>query len=194
MFSQHILTILNHLLTQSGWALPRLAQFSGKTARFNIAPFSIACTIEGQGTLREADAEVSVDASLNIPFSLLPRLVLQEEIAFKQIESSGDAVLINEILYLARNLRWDAAEDLSRVTGDIAAERMVQFAKAKHQLMRDNVHNLSQALTEYWIEERPLLAKPQRLADWARKVNRVSDEVNQLERRIATLSRVEESK
>ena len=94
------------------------------------------------------------------------------------------------IFFLARNLRWDAAEDLSHLTGDIAAERIVQFTVDKHQLVRDTALNLSQALAEYWTEERPLLAKPQQLTDFANKVARLHDDLEQLERRIQQLSKV----
>ena len=190
MFAQPIVATLNHLLTQSGWALQRLARFSGKTAHFNIAPFSFACTIQDDGALREAATDVSADASCTIPPSLLPRLALRDEAAFKLVESSGDAALLTEIFFLARNLRWDAAEDLSRVTGDIAAERIVQFAQAKQQQVRDTALNLPQALAEYWTEERPLLAKPLQLAVFAQEVNELRDEVEQLEQRIQQLSKV----
>ena len=188
MFAQPAVAMLNHLLAQGGWASQRLARFSGKTARFNIVPFSLACTIQDDGLLREAAAEVSADASLTIPLSLLPRLALQDETAFNQIESSGDAAFITEMFFLARTLRWDAAEDLSLITGDIAAERIVQFAQAKQKQVRDTALNLSQALAEYWTEERPLLAKPQQLAIFAQAVNELSDEMRQLERRIRQLS------
>ena len=190
MFVQSTVAALNHLLAQSGWASQRLARFAGKTARFNIAPFSFACTIQDHGVLREAVGDVSADASCTVPPSLLPRLALRDEDAFKQIESSGDAALLAEIFFLARNLRWDAAEDLSRVTGDIAAERMVRFAQAKQRQAHDTVLNLSQALAEYWTEERPLLAKPQQLAAFAREVSRLHDEVDGLEQRIQRLSEV----
>ena len=184
MFAKPSIATLNHLLTQSGWALLRLARFKGKTVRFNIASFSFACTVQDHGLLREAANEVSADASLCIALSLLPRLALQDEAAFNQIQSSGDAVLLAEIFFLARNLRWDAAEDLSRVTGDIAAERIVQFAKAWQHQVRDTALNLSQALAEYWTEENPLLAKPQQLGVFAQKVNKLSDEVERLKLRI----------
>ena len=168
--------------------MQRLTHFSGKTASFNIAPFSVTCTIQNDGALCEAATDVIADAICTIPLSLLQRLALRDEDAFRQIESSGDAELLTEIFFLARNLRWDAAEDLSKITGDIAAERLVQFAKAKQQLVRDAAHNLSQALAEYWTEERPLLAKPLQLSSFANKVNQLRDDAEQLERRFEALS------
>ena len=187
MWSQPAVVTLNHLLIQSGWALQRLARFAGKTARFNIAPFSFACTIQDSGTLRAAAQEASVDASCTIPPSLLPRLALYDEAAFAQIASSGDAALLAEIFFLSRHLRWDAAEDLSRVTGDIAAERIVQFARASQQQVRDTALNLSHALAEYWTEERPLLAKPAQVAGFVQQADKLRDDVARLEQRINNL-------
>jgi ubiquinone biosynthesis protein UbiJ len=188
VLTQSTVATLNHLLAQNSWALRRLTNFSGKTARFNIAPFSFACTIQDDGMLREAAADVSADSICVIPPSLLPRLALSDESAFAQIEYSGDSALIEEFFFLARNLRWDAAEDLSRFTGDIAAERLVQFAQKTQQQVRDTALNLSQALAEYWTEERPLLAKPQQLAAFSQQVNDLRDELEQLDQRIQTLS------
>jgi len=189
MFTRTTLALINHLLSESGWAQHRLVNFKNKTVRFNVAPFSFTCLIEEQGNLSEAAADIPVDASLNIPPSLIPRLVFKDETALSQLESSGDATFIDEIFFLARNLHWDAAEDLSHLTGDIAAERIVQFTVAKHQLVRDTVLNLSQALAEHWTEERPLLTKPQQLTDFANKVGRIHDDMVQLEHRIQLLSK-----
>lgn len=188
MFTRSAVTALNHLLAQSGWALQRLAKFSGRTARFEVAPFSFACTIQPDGALREAAQGTSADAELNIAPSLLPRLALNDETALAQIATSGDAALLEEIFFLARNLRWDAAEDLSRVTGDIAAERIVGFAKGVHQNVRDAALNLSQAAAEYWTEERPLIAKSTHLAEFAREVDRLNEQVERLEKRITIIS------
>lgn len=168
--------------------MQRLVRFAGKTAHFDVAPFSFAFTIQNDGMLREAAANAGADASCTIPLSLLPRLALQDAAAFDLIERSGEAALIEEMFFLARNLRWDAAEDLSRFTGDIAAERIVHFAAGLRRQVRDTALNLSQALAEYWTEERPLLAKPQHIETFARDVNALRDEVKKLEQRIAALS------
>lgn len=188
MLSQPAVATLNHLLAQSGWALQRLTRFNGKTVRFNLPPFSFACTIQDDGMLRAAADDASADAICTIVPTLLPRMALQEESALALIESSGDAALIEEIFFLARNLRWDAAEDLSRFTGDIAAERIVQFAQAARQQVRNTASNLSLALAEYWTEERPLVAKPQQIAAFAQGVAKLRDAIELLEKRVETLS------
>lgn len=176
--------VLNHLLTQNSWALPRLARFAGKTARFDIAPFSFACTILADGSLRGADAVAGADALCVIAPSLLPRLALHDEKAHTEIHSEGDVELLKEIFFLSRNLRWDAAEDLSQVTGDIAAERIVRTAgNIRHQLGAAAV-NLAQAATEYLTEERPLLAKPRQVTAFMQQVDTLRDDAARLEQRV----------
>jgi ubiquinone biosynthesis protein UbiJ len=190
MFAQPSAAALNHLLMQNNWALPRLAHFAGKTARFDIAPFSFAYTILADGSLCSADADVNADIVCIIAPSLLPRLALHDENAHAEIRSEGDAELLKEIFFLSRNLHWDAAEDLSRVTGDIAAERIVQTAHIVQQQLRDSAMNLFQSTAEYLVEERPLLAKPQHISAFMQQVDTLRDDLARLEQRINRLHTV----
>ena len=180
---------LNHLFNQSGWALQRLSKFAGKTARFDIAPFSFVYTVQADGGVLNAVAEAPADAICTIPPSLLPRLGIKDEAAFSLIQTSGDASLLAEIFFLSKNLRWDAAEDLSRVTGDIAAERIVKFADAAQLQIRDSARNLSEAFAEYWTEERPLVAKSIHINSFVKQVDTLRDDVARLEQRISRLSK-----
>jgi ubiquinone biosynthesis protein UbiJ len=187
MFAQPSAAALNHLLMQNSWALPRLARFAGKTARFDIAPFSFAYTILDDGSLRSADAATRADALCVIAPSLLPRLALHDENAHAGIHSEGDSELLKEIFFLSRNLSWDAAEDLSHVTGDITAERIVQAVHNIAQQLRDGALNLSQAASEYLTEERPVLAKPRQVSAFMQQVDTLRDDVARLEQRIDRL-------
>ncbi len=189
MFQLPAVAVLNHLLAQSGWALPRLAKFSGKTARFSLPLFTLNCTIQDDGLLQAAADDASPDARLVIPPFLLPRLALLDEAALEQVDRSGDVALTDEIFYLARNLRWDAADDLSRVTGDIAAERIMQFAEGARHKVRQGALNLSQSLAEYWTEERPLIAASRNVADFSHGVAALHSSLDALEKRIHQLSK-----
>ncbi len=187
MFTQTSAAALNHLLSQNSWALHRLARHAGKTARFDIAPLSFAYTILDDGTLLAAAAATGPDALCVIAPSLLPRLALSDENAFREIHSEGDEELLKEIFFLSRNLDWDIADDLSHVTGDIAAERIVQSVAAVHRDLRDAAANLAHAAAEYWTEERPLLAKPQQVSAFMQQVDMLRDDTARLEQRIARL-------
>jgi ubiquinone biosynthesis accessory factor UbiJ len=187
MFAQPSAAALNHLLMQNNWALPRLVRFAGKTARFDIAPFSFAYSILADGSLRGEDVAPDADSVCVIAPSLLPRLALHDERAFTEICSEGDAELLKEIFFLSRNLRWDMAEDLSCVTGDIAAEHIVQAAHNIHQQLHDTTVNLSRTAAEYFTEEHPLLAKPHHVSAFMQQVDTLRDDVARMEQRISRL-------
>ena len=188
MYAHFSVTALNHLLAQNSWALQRLARFAGKTGRFDIAPFSFTYTILDNGLLRGADGYAAdVDALCVIAPSLLPRLLLKDEKAHTEIYSEGNAELLTEIFFLSRNLRWDIADDLSNVTGDIAAERIVQAVQNAQQQVREAAVNLSHAAAEYWTEERPLLSKAQQISKFIQQVDTLRDDVARLEQRIGLL-------
>ncbi|HEU0234269.1 MAG TPA: hypothetical protein VFQ94_03970 [Gallionella sp.] len=95
MFVQPSAVALNHLLAQNDWALTRLARFAGKTARFDIAPFSFAYTLLAGGTVRSAGTAATVDTICVIAPSLLPRLALHDDMArleqrIKQLPAARD--------------------------------------------------------------------------------------------------------
>lgn len=188
MFTPVTVAALNHLLTQNVWALDRLARYSGKTARFSLAPFSFSYTILPDGMLTSASSDTNADAHCILAPSLLPRLAMQDERAYAEIQSEGDAALLTEIFFLSRNLRWDAAEDLSRHTGDIAAERIVQALQGKQQHIHETAVNLAQAAAEYWTEESPLLAKPQQINAFMLQVDTLRDDLARLDQRVSRLT------
>lgn len=187
MYAHFSVTALNHLLTQNNWALQRLARFAGKTARIDIAPFSFTYTIRDEGLLCSADRLAAVDALCVIAPSLLPRLLLKDEKAHAEIHSEGSADLLTEIFFLSRNLRWDIAEDLSGITGDIAAERILQTIQHTRQQAREAAGNLSHAAAEYWTEERPLISKAHQVSKFIQQVDTLRDDVARLEQRIGLL-------
>jgi ubiquinone biosynthesis protein UbiJ len=184
MFAEPAVAVLNHLLAQSGWAPQRLAPFNGMAVRINLFPFSFVCAIQEDGMLRSAPPGAAEDASCTVLPSLLPLLAAHDESALDRVAHSGDERLVQEMFFLARNLRWDAAEDLSRFTGDIVAERMVRLAGGLSRHMHDSALNLLQALTEYWTEERPLIAKPVQVGNFGRQVGELADALERLERRV----------
>ena len=104
MLARSAAATLNHLLVQSGWAMSRLARFAGKTARFDITPFSVSFTIQDDGTLRAAARDDSPDAHCVIAPTLLPRLALHDEKAHAEIISTGDPALLSEELRLSEVL------------------------------------------------------------------------------------------
>lgn len=188
MLARSSATAINHLLQQNRWAAERLLRFAGKTARFDIAPFSISYTILPDGFLTSSAPDASADAVCKIAPSLLPRLALHDEKAHAEVQTEGDAALLTEIFFLSRNLNWDLAEDLSPLTGDILAERIVRGLQSAGAEIRNAATSLTQAAAEYWTEERPLLTKPRDLARFIEDVDHLRDDLARLQQRIRQLS------
>ena len=184
---------LNHLLRGASWARKRLTPLAGKTVGFCIPPFSdLAVTIQASGEVLPALAaaiDSPADTTLTLTPGLLPRLLARNEDAYREIQISGDEVLAAEILDIAKNLRWDVEQDLSRVTGDILAHRMVQTGTSMVQWHTETARNLSQTLVEYWTEEQPLLAKPTQIREFTDAVSALQDDMAQLEKRVKKLNK-----
>lgn len=176
--------LLNHLLAQSNGLLPRLSRFAGMTARFDIAPFSCAYTILSDGSLRDAASDTTADAVCVLALSLLPRLALNDETAYQEVATFGDAALLSEIFFLSRNLRWDAGKDLSRLTGEDIAERILRTVHHSREQLHDIAVNFSKAATGYCTLEHPLLVRQQQLTQLARQVEILCNDMSHLEQRI----------
>jgi len=104
------------------------------------------------------------------------------------VEMTGDAALAEEVSFIARNLSWDAEEDLSRVVGDIAARRIGRAARALDGWARDAAIRTAQGAAEYWTEESPLIASRVKVEGYVREVDELRDAVERLEKRVARLA------
>jgi ubiquinone biosynthesis protein UbiJ len=100
----------------------------------------------------------------------------------------GEPGFAEEVRYLVRNLTWDVEEDLSKVTGDIAAHRIVAGARALRDWSADASVRVVQGAAEYWTEEQPLIASRVKLEDFARELAALEASLASLEARIARLS------
>jgi ubiquinone biosynthesis protein UbiJ len=55
------------------------------------------------------------------------------------------------------------------------------------QLQARAAASLARNLSDYWLEERPLIARRADVADWVHEVDRLRDDVERLAQRIARL-------
>ncbi len=182
------LRVLNTLLDREAWARERLVRHSGKTLRFALGGFGAALTIDSEGRLQEADAAIVPDVTLSaVPerFSLLPGSPRPDFADVTHI--SGDAALVQVVADLARDLRWDAEDDLARVVGDIPAVRLVSGAKAVLQGLRQAAGRLAGNAAEYLAEESGMLAGRPALEQWRLDQADLERETQRLARSVAAL-------
>lgn len=185
-----VAAFLNHLLRGNPWALERLSRFSGKTVRFDILPFRFALSIGSNGEVMPASPDAIPEASIAATLPLLLRIVTMREPDMSLADLAGDAALLDEIIYLARNLVWDVEEGLSHVFGDPLAHRMATSGKKLLGWPGAALLGIGSALAEYWTEERPLLARTEDVRRFLREVTLLNVEVETLEKRLEKLERV----
>ena len=178
---------LNHVLRSAPLAMERLARHAGRTAAFHVGPLTVAFTVQTTGEVAAAVPGAARDLEVRISPFLLPRLAAHEEAAFREIEMQGDMELAQEVSFLAKNLTWDAEEDLSKAVGDIAAHRIVSTARAFIGWSADTGVRLAQGAAEYWTEESPLIATRVKVDTFVSGVAELRDAVERLEKRIAKL-------
>ena len=173
-----------HLLRSASWARDVLRRHAGKTARFEVFPLAVAFTVLGSGEVAPARADAAPAATVRLGPGLMLRLAARDESAWREIDITGDTDFASAIHHVARNLRWDVEEDLSRVFGDIAAHRMAESGRTLQRWGEQAVENTGRAFAEYWTEEQPLIAGARDLEEFGRAVDQLRDDAARLEKRI----------
>ena len=181
---------VNHLLAQEHWARSQLQKHSGKVACIDVQMFSLRLKIAADGFLSAADASAVANVTIKIQAADLPLIAQNRERAFSYVKVDGDADLANSISQLGQNLRWEAEEDLSKLFGEIVAQRMVVTTRSLLEAARRTHQNIQENLAEYFLEENPLLVRPAVVDAFGADVNKLRDDVERLMKRIAKLERL----
>jgi len=178
--------VLNRLLAAEPWARERLAPFAGETLELR-APLlpTLRFTILAGGTVEAGGMEPGL--SMAFRPEMLVALARGEEHALRSVEVQGNARLATEVLLLARHLRWDVEEDLSRVVGDAAAHRLAAAAAAFGAWHLDAARRLAAATVDYATEEKQLLARRAELDALTESLARLRDAIARLDRRVEQL-------
>jgi len=179
---------LNHLLSRQPLAAERLRPFAGQGVEIRCPPFpELRLTILESGLLGRAQVGAASALVVRLKPGALPLLLARDEAARGQIEIEGPADLAGAVDTLFRTLVWDIEEDLSAVFGDVVAHRLASGGKAVAAWQRDAVQRLAENLAEYWVEEQPLLVRPDDAAKFSREVETLRDATARLEDRIERL-------
>jgi ubiquinone biosynthesis protein UbiJ len=179
---------LNHLLSLQPLAAERLRPFAGLAVEIRCPPFpDLRLTILESGLVARAQGETASALVVKLKPGALPLLLARDEAARGQIEIEGPADLAGAVDALFRNLAWDIEEDLSTVFGDVVAHRLASGAKAFAAWQREAALRLAENMAEYWVEEQPLLLRPDDAGKFSREVEALREETARLEKRIERL-------
>ena len=181
---------LNHLLNAEAWARDKLKPYAGQCVEFRSPPLpALRLDILDSGLVRAAAEDAVPNLVVTIGASALPASLRGEDALMREIGIEGNADLAGTVQYLFRHLRWDLAEDLSKVFGDVLAQRMVTEGRRFAAWNREAAERLAQNFAEYWIEEQPLLARPADVRQFLADADQLRDDLARLEKRIEILTR-----
>jgi ubiquinone biosynthesis accessory factor UbiJ len=178
---------INHLLAQEPWAREKLIRHAGKTAVFDAGVAALRLRISADGLVEHATATAAANVTIRVKLSDLPLILRNREHAFSYVKIEGDADFANAISQVSDSLRWEAEEDLSKLVGDIAAVRIVAGAKTVFDTIKTTQRKFAENTAEYFLEENPMLMRPQAVADFAAEVAKLRDDVERLGKRIDKL-------
>lgn len=178
---------VNHLLAQEQWAQQKLLAHGGKTAAVDIGVATFRLRVAADGLVEPARHDAVSDVTIRIKLSDLPLLAANAERAFSYVKIEGDADFANTISQLSREVRWDAGHDLSKIFGEIAAQRMVSGAASAMAAVRSTHRSLTENLAEYFLEEQPMLVRPSAVSEIGGEIGKLRDDVERLAKRIAKL-------
>jgi ubiquinone biosynthesis protein UbiJ len=180
---------INHLIYGESWACKRLQNFAGKIVRIRVFPLiDFTFTIQDDGQISTIPTETETDATISLSASMLPFLLTKNDDVYNNIKTSGDDLIAKELIDIGRHLRWDAAQDLSKIIGDIPANRAVQAGESLIDWHTKNINNFSETLAEYCLEEQPVLVKTLSINHFIEDVNRLQKDIGSLEQRINKLT------
>ena len=175
---------INRLLRQNSWALERLRPYVGKVIRVDCFPLTLLLGISETGEAAAATPGIAPDVTIRLTPGVMLRLAARDAFAWNDILVAGDPQLAAALHHIARHLRWDVEEDLSRMFGDIAAHRMVDTGRKLDDWGRQGADNLARSFAEYWTEELPLIARRHDVEAFNRDVDVLLDDLARLEKRI----------
>ena len=177
---------VNRLLDAESWARERLARFAGETVELVPLPLPpLRVTILADGRLQAGGEAPGLVLEAG-PGALLA-LARGEEEFLRAVQVSGNARLAQEVASLARHLRWDVEEELSRLVGDVAAHRIAGAARRFLYWQGDAARRVAASAADFLAEEARLLVRREEQAGHARAVAELRDALARLEKRIESL-------
>jgi ubiquinone biosynthesis protein UbiJ len=182
-----VIAAINHLLAQEAWARESLALHAGKEACIDTGHLKLRMRVASDGMVEASSSEETATVTIRVKLTDLPLIAQNRDRAFSYVQIEGDAEFANTISQLSKGLRWDAEHDLERLLGPIGATRIAGGARSAFTGAATAGRRLAENVAEFLLEERPVLARPALVDEFAASVTRLRDDVERTAKRIAKL-------
>jgi ubiquinone biosynthesis protein UbiJ len=189
MLAPLVLTPLNHLLRQSGWAPRQLANFAGRIAALQVGRSpALHIAVAANGLFETAASDSGErDVLIALPDDTVARLLTDRQSIFANAQISGSADFAETLASVFRNLRWDAEADLARVVGDILAHRLAAGGKRLLAWQSEAIGRLFGNAAEFVIAEQALLLTASEASANDQLIGELSSHIDTLEQRLRRL-------
>ncbi len=177
--------LTNHLFQQNEWLKKDLAKHKLKSILFNVGPFHFALIINDSGLPECIDQINTYDAEIKLSISSAIELMRGNKKAY--IEIKGDIDFASAMSSLLKDVEWDYEDDLSEIIGDIPAYHLVKLGRKAATATKETSFNIADTFKEYWLEEKPLIAKKRLVEQFNNEVDRLRFDVDRLELRLKKL-------
>lgn len=185
--SATVAATVNHLLAQEPWAKETLRVHAGKLACIDAGVLTLRLRVTADGMLEQSGADDAPAMTIRIDSADLPLLLQNRERAFSYVKIEGDAEFANAISHVSQSLRWDAAHDLEKVVGPIAAARLVTGAASLLDAAKKGQRKLAENVAEFFLDEQPMLVRPALVEELGGAVARLRDDVERANKRLEKL-------
>lgn len=177
-------TALNTLLDKQPTAKTRLCRHAGKCVRLVLPLLPLSVRIEADGGFVAASAEAAPDVQLIPDPSALPLWLSGGKLG-DLFRVAGDGVLAADLAHALADFDWVLA--LRPYLGDIAASRVDQFIQGLTGWRANALESAGRNLAEYAVYEQAMLAEPLAAREFITEVDRLREDVDRLEARLALL-------
>jgi len=174
--------LLNRQLDREGSAREQLRPFAGRTAQFELPPFSILLGVDAAGRFTVASG--TPDVNIAVDPTALPAVMLDPNALTQNVRLTGNAEFAQALSQALQRLRPEPEEELARFVGDAAAVRIVGAIRAAAAAAADGAGRFARSAADYFVAENPMLVTRSEAEAFARDVNALRDAVERLEKRL----------
>lgn len=185
---------VNRILSLDPETPLRLKSLAGRSVRVELpeACLTLRACFDGQGiSLRPfvPEEQPPVDASVRLPLAAAVSLLRSRGEQAQGVEFRGDVAVVHALRRLAGGLEIDWEAQLARLTGDIVAHCVGLAARGLLGWLDHARQTFEANLGEYLTEETRQLPPAAEVATFLDEVDRLRQDADRLEARLARLER-----
>lgn len=177
--------LTKHIFQQNEWVKKDFSKHTSKSILFIIGPIHYALRINEDGMPEYKEYIDNYDAEIRL--SLSSALELMRNNKKTNIEIKGDIDFATVISSVLKDIEWDYEDDLSELIGDIPAYHLIKQGKKVIKATKETTFNVADTFKEYWLEEKPLIAKKRLVDQFIKEVDTLRFDVDRLDQRLQKL-------